>query len=98
MNWDDFIELLGTPVTKDSDTVVMEWSNLGAQMDFITDFYLNEFEKNGFATQQVSEESGTVRIRFSKGDISGTLYMEDFDTSTRGTDYVVLTVDFPPKE
>ncbi len=97
VTWDDFVEFLGTPVTQDSDTIVMEWSNLGAQMDFIADFYTNEFEKNGFTTKRQTSEPGTVRIRFSKSDVSGTLYMEDFDTTTRGTDFAVLTVDFPPK-
>ncbi len=96
--WDDFLELTTTPVLEENDTVVIEWNNLGAQMQFIADFYANEFEKNDFVSTRHTSKPGTIKMTFRKEDIFATLYLEDIDEETKGTDFTVLSVDFPPKQ
>ncbi len=97
VQWSDFASLIATPITKDMDTVAIEWSNLGADMTFIEDFYTNELRKAGFSYELQPSKADSSLVTFHKGDISGSLYLEDHDVDLRGTDYATLTVDIPPK-
>lgn len=97
IRWSDVATLFKTPITKDADTVAIEWSNLGADVKFIMDYYRNELEKAGFSVETPPSKPNTQTIRFTSSSITGTVYSEDYDTETRGTDYITVTVDIPAK-
>ncbi len=98
LSWDDFMNFATTPIGKQTDTVAIEWADLGAEIEFISDFYMNEFGNSGYTYERVARTDEVHKIIFSKGDVRGTLFLEDLDTELRGTDYMTLTVDFPTKK
>jgi len=93
---EDFLRLFKTPVGETTDTVVIVWTNLGADKDFILDYYQTEFAKVKYASrpaQMVDAERTTIEFKSPDGRVTATLYVEDASRD-RGTDYVSLTVDF----
>jgi len=88
--------IISAPVSDHRDTVQIEWKNLDAEPSFIINYYKTELNKEGYTKDQESESRATRQFSFSKGDITGSIYVEGDEEKKPGTDYVVLLVNLSP--
>jgi len=84
--------LLKAPVSDSRDTVQIEWSSLDADPFFIVGYYKTELQKSNYDINVESEGDDIKQFSFSRGSISGSLYVES-GGSKGGTNDMVLTVN-----
>lgn len=83
--------VLKAPVGDHRDEIKITSTEVVADPKFITEYYLAELEKRGFAVSSQSETDQITQFTFTKGKIAGSLYIEN-DPNSLETDRVVLTV------
>jgi hypothetical protein len=100
INWQNFINLIKEPVGDYRDTTKIEWHNLSAKPDFITEYHQSELTKTKFEITNLKklnlEKLQTLQFNFSLKDknIEGVLYIKD-DPKKTGTDYFTITINNP---
>ena len=85
--------IISAPISDHRDTVQIEWKNLDAGPSFIANYYRTELNKNDYQIDVESEGQAVRQFSFSKGAITGSIYVEGNEELKPGTDYVVLTVN-----
>ncbi|MFA4831646.1 MAG: hypothetical protein WC862_04445 [Patescibacteria group bacterium] len=94
--WKKFLRLLQEPITKQKDTIEIEWNNLSAEPSFVQKFYTTELGRGMFNLETTTETETTIQLIFDKDGINGALYIND-NKQKSGTDYAVLTINMPSK-
>lgn len=89
--WDTLIRFIQEPVADHRDVIVIEWTNLSADDEFIAQFYTTELKKKTFAITAESASDSVHQFVFSKETIEGLLYVSD-NKNTKGTDSVKMQV------
>ncbi len=95
-SWKEFVKLMQEPVADHRNLLQIEWLELGAEPNFIQDYFSTELQHNDFSLGKSSQINKTRQFSFSQEEknIEGALYIED-DSAKKGTDYVSLTVNYP---
>lgn len=91
--WAGAREWLENPITKEYDTLRVEWTGLTAQPAFVNEFYQSGLRKNGFTIEESANTDTIHQFAFKNGDTNGVLYIKD-DPKKDGTDLVALTVNY----
>ncbi|MBI2436626.1 MAG: hypothetical protein HYV41_02720 [Candidatus Magasanikbacteria bacterium] len=96
--WEKFIAFMGEPLTDSRDIYKIEWIELSADKNFITEYYQKELERSGFELGVLSTTREITQFTFSNEtqDIDGLVYITD-NKETQFTDYISLTVNIPSK-
>lgn len=90
-------KIIKTPVSDHRDTVQIEWKNLDAEPTFVINYYKKELQKKGFKIDVESEGRDFKQFTFSRGDLTGSLYVQGDEELKPGTDYATLTVNIETK-
>jgi len=96
-DWDELKKTINEPVADHRNIFHIEWTDLSAQPSFVFNYYKTELRKKDFEINITSEKESVSQLTFSKGDISGALYIQD-DLIDYGTDYVMLKIKIPEKK
>ncbi len=84
--------MLLTPVADNRTTVQIEWNNMNAEPQFVLMYYANELTKADFTVTRPD----STELDFRNNDnVSGTLVVKDEGRASVGTDYALLTVNYP---
>lgn len=86
---------ISEPVSDHRDTVQIEWRKLNADPFFIIGYYKTELKKESYNIDVESEGSNVQQFSFSKGTISGSMYVQG--PPGQGSEYAVLTVNLVTK-
>lgn len=89
--WDTMITFIQEPVADHRDVIMIEWTNLSADDEFIAQFYKTELKKKTFAITAESASDRVHQFVFSKETIEGLLFVSD-TKNTKGTDSVKMQV------
>lgn len=89
--WDTMITFIQEPVADHRDVIMIEWTNLSADDEFIAQFYKTELKKKQFTIKAESANDNVHQFVFSKKNIEGLLYVND-TKKTKGTDSVKMQV------
>lgn len=92
--WRAIREAVATPIAAYTNTTVVTWERLGAEPDFVDEWYYNEFSKRAFAVTRAFVSSTSRSLRFEKSLINGAIYIDD-PTPADGTDHVTIRIDYP---
>lgn len=96
--WEKFVSFMKEPITDDREVYKIEWIELSADKNFITEYYQKELTRSGFELGVESTTREITQFTFSNETqhIDGAVYITD-STDTRLTDYISLTVTIPSK-
>lgn len=86
-------EAVRTPVTTYTNTTVITWERLGAEPEFVEEWYGNELSKQKLAVLGTMVSSTSRALRFEDTTMSGVLSIDD-PTPDGGTDRVTLRVEY----
>lgn len=92
--WRAIREAIASPVTTYTNTTAVTWERLGAEPDFVDEWYYNELKKQSFTVTRTFVSSTSRSLRFEKSLIAGAVYIDD-PTPADGTDLVTIRVDYP---
>lgn len=94
--WEKFVAFMKEPIADDRETYKIEWIELSADKNFITEYYQKELSKKGFELGVESSTREITQFTFQKeqAHIDGAVYIND-NRETRLTDYISLTVNIP---
>ena len=92
--WRAIREAIAAPVATYTNTTAVTWERLGAEPDFVDEWYYNELQKQSFAVTRTFVSSTSRSLRFEKQLITGAVYIDD-PTPADGTDHVTMRVDYP---
>lgn len=87
-------DAINTPITTYTNTTVITWEQLGAEPEFIDEWYYNELSKQQLAVTRASVSSTSRALRFTDTAINGSLSIDD-PTPDAGTDSVTMRVEYP---
>ncbi len=89
--------ILTTPADDARDSIQIEWGELTADINFITNYYRSELRKKGFVIVGESKTENAKQFSFSRADgLNGSFYAESLPGSPNGSaERAVLTVNLP---
>lgn len=87
-------EAINTPITTYTNTIIITWEHLGAEPEFIDEWYYNELSKQRLAVTRISVSSTSRALQFTDTAINGRLSIDD-PTPDAGTDLVTMRVEYP---
>lgn len=88
-------KLMTTPVTNHQDTIQIEWKDMGAEPNFVINYYKVELRKKGYKIIQETTGSDLKQFTFSNpSGINGSLLAQSAEGKS-GTDYAILTLNLP---
>ncbi|MEK7481299.1 MAG: hypothetical protein AAB633_00945 [Patescibacteria group bacterium] len=92
--WRAIREAISTPITTYTNTTAVTWEGLGAEPEFIDEWYYNELSKQGLAVTRIAVSSTSRALRFTDTDVNGAVSIDDHTPSV-GTDSVTIRVEYP---
>ena len=92
--WQAIREALATPVDTYTNTTAVTWERLGAEPDFVDEWYYNELRKQSFTVTRTFVSSTSRSLGFKKSLIVGAVHIDD-PTRADGTDTVTRRVEYP---
>jgi len=92
--WNATRDALKTPLTTYRHTTVITWDALGAEPNFIDEWYQNEFKKQHYQIERSFTSSTARAMRFMNATTTGTIFIDDVP-QTAGTDRVIMDVEYP---
>lgn len=87
-------EAIKTPVTTYTNTTSITWDRLGAEPEFVDEWYYNELSKQKLTVTRVMVSSTNRALKFSDDTINGAVSIDD-PTPADGTDRVVIHIEYP---
>lgn len=90
--WESAYTLVSSLKAETRDIIIVQWSDLQAESDFIEDFYKTELRKRKFKIIS-SKKDNVSFIEFSDKNLDGIL--EIVDDKSAGTDQVTLKIYLP---
>lgn len=90
-----FQRLLNEPLTPERQHIEMVWYFLNAEPRFIQEFYVTELEKADYALTITAASPLRRQILFEKGEVIGSILIQDADTNQQGTDQVSMKISLP---
>ena len=89
-------EIFLTPGNEDSsDRIILSWGPLPEDIEDVRDFYVRSFEDSGVRLSTRFDNANNFEAEFKRGDISGTLLIENYDLRRKGVESMKLTVTVP---
>ena len=89
-----FTKLMQQPTEGETQKIVIEWTNLKAEPNFIQEYYEKGLEKNDYKVTITTDKKDKKQISFNKNNTTGRIYIED-QVEDPGTTLVSLTILIP---
>jgi hypothetical protein len=83
---------MDSPVGQAKDSYTFEWQDLGAEPEFIYNFYKNEIENKHYTIQYNQTTPLLRQFLFSSTSTLGTIRIEDEKDKKTGTDRVIMNI------
>lgn len=91
-SWGEKFNLfLNAPIGDHRDEITLEWSDVGADTKFITEYYIEELNKRGFIITAPGQTERIIQYTFSRTDLDGSIYIEN-DPVTPTTDTMIIKI------
>jgi len=80
------------------DSIQIEWRMMDADPGFVISYYKKELMKKNYKIDVESEGKNIKQFSFSRTDgLDGSIYAQVAEGKKTGTDYMILTINFPKK-
>ncbi len=78
-----------------SDRITLSWGELPEDIEEVRDFYMRAFEDAGVRVTTRFDNANNFEAEFKRGEISGSLLIENYDLRRKGVEAMKLIVTVP---